>query len=149
MYFIDIHHILHIDISYYFIPTVIFGLGGSYYNFYMTANSYVGDLSNLQPETRIRRFTLAEASIVLGVVSSYYAGYLITKYLGDFYIFVFTTICSGLAFIYGIVRIKNIIPEKMSEEDNKSVKVNSHSYISEIRLSYKLLPKFLLRNLLG
>ena len=128
MYYVDIHHILDINISLYFVPTVIFGLGGSYYNFYMTSNSYVGDMSNLQPETRIRRYTLAESSTVLGVVSSYYAGYLITKYLGDFYIFVVTSICSALAFTYGIVRIKNIIPQNLSEgkEDNRSLKVNTY-----------------------
>ena len=108
----------------------MFGVGGSYFNFYMTVNSYVGDLSNLQPETRIRRYTMAEASVVLGVMASYYTGYLLTKYVGDFYVFVLTTSASTLAFLYGIVRINNIIPKKVSasSEDNKSIKVNSRTY---------------------
>ena len=95
----------------------------------MTINSYVGDLSNLEPQTRVRRYTLAEASVVLGVITSYYAGYLITQYLGDFYIFVVTFTTSAMALLYGVVRIQNIKPEKLSQEneDDKSVKVNSHT----------------------
>ena len=33
---------------------------------------------------------MAEASVVLGVMASYYTGYLLTKYVGDFYVFVLT-----------------------------------------------------------
>ena len=107
----------------------MFGVAGSYFNFYMTVNSYVGDLSNLQPQTRVRRYTLAEASVVLGVMASYYSGYLITKYIGDFYIFVLTTTASAVAFLYGMVRIKNILPQRVSSssEDDKTFKVNSRT----------------------
>ena len=126
----DTHNIIKINISLYYLPVLVFGVAGSYFNFYMTVNSYVGDLSNLQPETRIRRYTMAEASVVLGVMASYYTGYLLTKYVGDFYVFVLTTSASTLAFLYGIVRIKNIIPKKVSasSEDNKSIKVNSRTF---------------------
>ena len=129
LYYLDTHHILKLSVSLYYVPTFIFGVGGSYYNFYMTINSYVGDLSNLEPQTRVRRYTLAEASVVLGVITSYYAGYLITQYLGDFYIFVVTFTTSAMALLYGVVRIQNIKPEKLSQEneDDKSVKVNSHT----------------------
>ena len=129
LYYVDTHNIINIDIRLYYLPVLVFGVAGSYFNFYMTVNSYVGDLSNLQPETRIRRYTLAEASVVLGVMASYYCGYLITKYVGDFYVFVFTTTASTVAFLYGIVRIKNILPQKVStsSEDNKSIKVNSRT----------------------
>ena len=129
LYYVDTHNIIQINISLYYLPVLVFGVAGSYFNFYLTVNSYVGDLSNLQPETRIRRYTLAEASVVLGVMASYYCGYLITKYVGDFYIFVFTTSTSTVAFLYGIVRIKNILPQKIStsSEENKSIKVNSHT----------------------
>ena len=43
---------------------------------------------------------MAEASVVLGVMASYYTGYLLTKYVGDFYVFVLTTSASTLAFLY-------------------------------------------------
>ena len=127
LYYVDTHNIMNINISLYYLPVVVFGVGGSYFNFYMTVNSYVGDLSNLQPETRIRRYTLAEASVVFGVMASYYSGFLITKYVGDFYVFVLTTSASTVACLYGIVRIKNILPQKVStsSEDNKSIKVTS------------------------
>ena len=125
----DTHNIINIHISLYYLPVLVFGVAGSYFNFYMTVNSYVGDLSNLQPETRIRRYTLAEASVVLGVMASYYSGYLITKYVGDFYVFVFTTIASTIGFLYGIIRIKNILPQNVSQssEDNKTFKVGSRT----------------------
>ena len=84
---------------------------------------------SLQPP-RLRREsdgTQRQASVVLGVMASYYTGYLLTKYVGDFYVFVLTTSASTLAFLYGIVRIKNILPQKVStsSEDNKSIKVTS------------------------
>ena len=90
LYYADTHNIINVNICFYYLPVLVFGVGGSYFNFYMTVNSYVGDLSNLQPETRIRRYTMAEASVVLGVMASYYTGYLLTKYVGDFYVFVLT-----------------------------------------------------------
>ena len=125
----DTHNIIKINISLYYLPVLVFGVAGSYFNFYMTVNSYVGDLSNLQPQTRVRRYTLAEASVGLGVMASYYSGYLITKYVGDFYIFVLTTTASAVAFLYGMVRIKNILPQRVSSssEDDKNFKVNSRT----------------------
>ena len=53
---------------------------------------------------------MAEASVVLGVMASYYTGYLLTKYVGDFYVFVLTTSASTLAFL------------SASSEDNNSIK---------------------------
>ncbi len=40
----------------------LYGLSGGAFNFCLMVFSYVGDLSSLQPETRLRRFTLSEAS---------------------------------------------------------------------------------------
>ena len=73
----------------------------------------MGDLSNIQPDTRIRRFTNAEACEGVGTIAGFYAGSLIVQYaFGDFYIFIICASSCLVAFIYGILRIENIIPEK-------------------------------------
>ena len=85
----------------------------------MTILSYVGDLSNIQPDTRIRRFTNAEACEGVGTIAGFYAGSLIVQYaFGDFYIFIICASSCLVAFIYGILRIENIIPEKEIDGDN-------------------------------
>ena len=85
----------------------------------MTILSYVGDLSNIQPDTRIRRFTNAEACEGVGTIAGFYAGSLIVQYaFGDFYIFIICASSCLVAFIYGILRIENIIPEKEIDGDD-------------------------------
>ena len=122
LYFLDTNNIVKIDINYYYIPQICFGIGGSNYNMFFSVFSYVGDLSNLDPETRLRRFTLSEAAIGVGVIAGYYVGSLVVQFFGDFYIFVVCTCLCLVAFIYGVVRIKNIIPGM--DGDDYSEKVN-------------------------
>ena len=76
-------------------------------------------MSNIQPDTRIRRFTNAEACEGVGTIAGFYAGSLIVQYaFGDFYIFIICASSCLVAFIYGILRIENIIPEKEIDGDN-------------------------------
>ena len=122
IYYLDINELADINIYYYYIPNILFGLGGTNYNFFLTIFSYIGDLSNLKPSTRLRRFTISEASIALGVISGYYVGSLVVQYLGDFYIFVFCSSLCLVAFIYGIVRVRNIIPGDVDDDEKESTK---------------------------
>lgn len=120
IYYLDINKLAEIDIYYYYIPQIIFGFGGTNYNFFLTIFSYIGDLSSLNPSTRIQRFTMAEASVAMGVISGYYIGSLVVQYLGDFYIFVFCSSLCLVAFLYGIIRIRNIIPGSMDDDETNN-----------------------------
>jgi len=52
----------------YLAPSLIYGLGGGMSHFFLMIFSLVGDLSSNDPETRLRRFTTAEAAISAGVI---------------------------------------------------------------------------------
>ena len=58
--FIDTQQICKISLSLYYLPVATFGLSGGLFNFFMTVFSYVGDLSNADPASRLTRFTLAQ-----------------------------------------------------------------------------------------
>ena len=38
LYYLDTHNIININISLYYLPVLVFGVAGSYFNFYMTVN---------------------------------------------------------------------------------------------------------------
>jgi hypothetical protein len=89
------------------------------------ACSYVGDLASLQPETRLRRFTAAEASITASlIIGSAGLSLLEDSPLGEATA-MFTT-CSvllGISLLYVLVRIQNILPKqvKLKEEHGGSL----------------------------
>ena len=111
LYYLDTEDIVQININYYYIPAVICGLSGSAYNFFLTVFSYVGDMSNAQPSTRVKRYTNSEAMVGVSMIVGSYAGSLIVKSLmGDMYIFIICTVSCLLAFIDVALRLENIIP---------------------------------------
>ena len=111
LYYLDTEDIIQININYYYIPAVICGLSGSAYNFFLTVFSYVGDMSNAQPSTRVKRYTNSEAMVGVSMIVGSYAGSLIVKSLmGDLYIFIICTVSCLLAFIDVALRLENIIP---------------------------------------
>ena len=122
LFYLDKYDILKIDINYYYIPAALYGLSGTLFSFFMSVFSYVGDLSNSMPETRLTRFTISEASVCLGVISGYFVGSQVVIHLGDFYIFVISGACCSLAFVYGLLRIQNIIPTDENEGEKSEVK---------------------------
>ena len=52
IYYLDINGYYNIDINMYYIPIIVFGIGGSLFNFFLTVFSYIGDLANLRPDQR-------------------------------------------------------------------------------------------------
>ena len=121
LYFID-QRVVSIDVNYFYIPTVLLGVGGANYAFFLQIFSYVGDLSSARPDTRLRRFTLSEASIAFGVLLGYLLGSIVVKQIGDLYVFIFCGSSTFMAFVYGLLRVKNIIPE-VTENNNQDEKV--------------------------
>ena len=122
LYFLDTEDIIQININYYYIPAVICGLSGSAYNFFLTVFSYVGDMSNAQPSTRVKRYTNSEAMVGASMIVGSYAGSLIVKSLmGDLYIFIICTVSCLLAFIDVALRLENIIP--IGGECKEAIKV--------------------------
>ena len=109
----------------------------------MSVFSYVGDLSNSMPETRLTRFTISEASVCLGVISGYFVGSQVVIHLGDFYIFVISGACCSLAFVYGLLRIQNIIPTDENEGEKSEVKGN------KINRNHLIFPIVLLEKSFG
>ena len=122
LYFLDQRGIVSIDVNYYYIPAVLLGLGGANYTFFLQIFSYVGDLSSAKPETRLRRFTLSETAIGIGVISGYCLGSIVVKQIGDLYIFIICAASNIVAFVYGVLRVQNIIPDVM-ENNNENEKV--------------------------
>ena len=122
LYFLDQNGVISIDVNFYYIPTVLLGVGGANYAFFLQIFSYVGDLSSAKPETRLRRFTLSETAIGIGVISGYCLGSIVVKEIGDLYIFVICSASNVVAFIYGLLRVKNIIPTVI-ENNNENEKV--------------------------
>ena len=122
LYFLDQRGIVSIDVNYYYIPAVLLGLGGANYTFFLQIFSYVGDLSSAKPETRLRRFTLSETAIGIGVISGYCLGSIVVKQIGDLYIFIICAASNIVAFVYGVLRVQNIIPDVM-ENNNENKKV--------------------------
>ena len=84
------------------------------------------------PETRLKRFTLSEASISVGVISGFYLGSLITSFLGNFYIFVICSILCIISLIYTLIRLENIIPVKEDFQENER-----RSCFSSVRTTLK------------
>ena len=136
LYFLDTHDIYNIGINLYYLPVVIVGIGGGTFNFFLTVFSYVGDLSNLMPETRLKRFTFSEASISLGIIPGFFAGSLITEYLGNLYVFLISAFLCFVAVLYGSLRLENIIPGKVE----KNEKIEEDKGIRERILTTLLLP---------
>ena len=122
LYFLDQRGIVSIDVNYYYIPAVLLGVGGANYTFFLQIFSYVGDLSSAKPETRLRRFTLSEIAIGIGVISGYCLGSIVVKQIGDLYIFIICAASNIVAFVYGVLRVQNIIPDVM-ENNNENEKV--------------------------
>ena len=122
LYFLDLRGIVNINVNYYYIPAVLLGLGGANYTFFLQIFSYVGDLSSAKPETRLRRFTLSETAIGIGVISGYCLGSIVVKQIGDLYIFIICAASNIVAFVYGVLRVQNIIPDVM-ENNNENEKV--------------------------
>lgn len=122
LYFLDQRGIVSIDVDYYYIPAVLLGVGGANYTFFLQIFSYVGDLSSAKPETRLRRFTLSETAIGIGVISGYCLGSIVVKQIGDLYIFIICAASNIVAFVYGVLRVQNIIPDVM-ENNNENEKV--------------------------
>ena len=119
LYFLDTHNIYNFGINLYYLPAVIVGISGSQFNFFLTVFSYVGDLSNLMPETRLKRFTFSEASISLGIIPGFFAGSLITEYLGNLYVFLISALLCFAGVLYGSLRLENIIPGKVERNEKK------------------------------
>ena len=122
LYFLDQRGIVSIDVNYYYIPAVLLGVGGANYTFFLQIFSYVGDLSSAKPETRLRRFTLSETAIGIGVISGYCLGSIVVKQIGDLYIFIICAASNIVAFVYGLMRVQNIIPD-VRENNNENEKV--------------------------
>ena len=136
LYFLDQRGILHIEINYYYIPAVLLGLGGANYAFFLQIFSYVGDLSSAKPETRLRRFTLSETALGFGVISGYCLGSIVVQELGDLYIFIICGSSNVVAFVYGLLRVKNIIPDVIgNNNENEKVQHNQVCHFSLILFS--------------
>ena len=114
------------------LPSLIFGLGGGMSHFFLMIfslvsvnhirtisreNVKVGDLSSTDPETRLRRFTTAEAAISAGVILGFLLGGRVTDNLGSLYVFLLCSLLSALGFSYGLVRVRNIVPH-VNESEN-------------------------------
>ena len=74
-------------------------------------------MSSKDPETRLRRFTTAEAGISAGVILGFLLGGRVTDSLGSLYVFILCSTLSALGFFYGLVRIKNIVPQAKKNEN--------------------------------
>ena len=121
--FIMLHVFDHHDsIAVYYGTSSLFGLAGGSYNLCLMVFSYVGDLSSLQPETRLRRFTAAEASATTSLIAgSAGLGLLASSSLGeDLAIFTSCTLLLSLSLVYVLIRVQNILPEegKTRKEDS-------------------------------
>ena len=116
------------------LSSLIFGLGGGMSHFFLMIFSLVsvsditrilftlskvGDLSSNAPDTRLRRFTTAEAAISAGVILGFLLGSLVTDRLGGLYVFLLCSILSALGFCYGLLRIKNIVPSADKSENRE------------------------------
>ena len=94
----------------------------------------VGDLSSRDPDTRLRRFTkksfllfsfcsyssrftTAEAAISAGVILGFLLGSVVTDQLGSVYIFITCSCLSALGLLFGLARIKNIVPDNNVKSD--------------------------------
>ena len=77
----------------------------------------MGDLSSSDPESRLRRFTTAEAAISAGVILGFLLGGRVTDNLGSLYVFLLCSLLSALGFSYGLVRVRNIVPH-VNESEN-------------------------------
>ena len=138
LYFIDRNNIYEFGIDFYYIPIVILGLSGGNFNFFLAVFSYIGDLSNLMPETRLKRFTFSEASISIGIIIGFFSGGLITEYLGNLYVFVVCTLLCFVAFLYGALRIQNIVPGKVEEnEETEHEKKITERILSALSTPFK------------
>ena len=122
IYYLDTNNIYHFGINIYYLPIIVLGLSGGNFNFFLTVFSYVGDLSNLMPDTRLKRFTFSEASISIGIIAGFYTGSLITKYFGNLYIFLVCTLLCTAGFLYGSIRLENIIPSQVEENEETTAK---------------------------
>ena len=94
----------------------------------------VGDLSSRDPDTRLRRlknkvsffsfcsyssrFTTAEAAISAGVILGFLLGSVVTDQLGSVYVFIICSCLSALGLLFGLVRIKNIVPDNNLKSEN-------------------------------
>ena len=110
IYCVSTNH--QLGIIYYFLPSVFYGLSGGAFNFFMLSFSYVGDLSHLEPETRLVRFSATETSLTCGTFVGYYIAGLVARNFGDLYVFIFTAAYFLLALVYCLVRIDNIVPQR-------------------------------------
>ena len=72
----------------------------------------MGDLSHLQPETRLVRFTTTETALTCGTVVGYYVAGVVARLYGDIYVFVLTGSYLLLALLYCCLRLDNIQPQK-------------------------------------
>ena len=99
-----------------YVPSVIYGISGGAFNFFLLSFSYLGDLVNTAKEeedgkgnnTRLVRFTTTETSITVGTVLGYFVANLISRYYTDREIFIFNAVCLGLAALYCAIRVNNI-----------------------------------------
>ena len=85
-------------------------------------------MSSSDPESRLRRFTTAEAAISAGVILGFLLGGRVTDNLGSLYVFLLCSLLSGLGLFYGLLRVKNIVPHVKEvenlEEDSGEEKGN-------------------------
>ena len=140
--------------------SLIFGLGGGMSHFFLMIFSLVsvnihiarqflhhpkvGDLSSADPETRLRRFTTAEGAISAGVILGFLLGGRVTDNFGSLYVFLLCSILSALGFAYGLLRVRNIVPnvnESENLEEDSGGKEDPHWWqrlLSHIKRSLEL-----------
>ena len=106
-----------LGVLFLYVPSVIYGISGGAFNFFLLSFSYLGDLVNTAKEeekdgmgnnTRLVRFTTTETSITVGTVLGYFVANLISRYYTDREIFIFNAVCLGLAALYCAIRVNNI-----------------------------------------
>jgi MFS family permease len=111
----------HEDINIFYGISCLFGLSGGLYNFCLLVFSYIGDLSSRDPATRLRRFTLAEASgtsaliagsVVFGLLASSRAGEVVA-------VFGTCAVLLSISILYVIVRVKNILPQQFGRKEQE------------------------------
>ncbi|XP_023341850.1 hippocampus abundant transcript 1 protein isoform X2 [Eurytemora carolleeae] len=98
----------------FFIISTVIGIGGGIYSFFMLAFSYVGDLSNEEPDTRMRRFSFGEIMAVGGIIAGSVTLGQVSHHFGDIWVFLISSVLIFLAFFYGLVRLRNIKPKSLA-----------------------------------
>ena len=105
-----------IDLTYYYIPSLLYGISGGAFNYFLLSFSYLGDLINSdesEKSTRLVRFTTTETSITVGTVLGYLICRTITQHSEAYNVFIFTLACFGVSIVYCALRIQNIVPSNV------------------------------------